>query len=326
MGRYALLPAVLANPGDYILLRNIPSSVYNPVGISHIRHLPFYPLMDQRGVIPVNYKEVSSALSSGAQLIPWGWSRSLVAELTKNGTDISLLPSMTELRKFRNLAHRKTGISFLSLQDAELDHIIVPCEVSDLRSALSKIRDYGVACLKLPWSSSGRGIVFSNQLDARHLNGWIEGGIRQQGSVIIEKAYRRQLDFASEWMINEGTIEFLGYSLFEVSGRGKYTSNVLIDPQRLASRLENLIPTLPLWIERQRHFISTHIAPSYSGPLGFDMFLTNDGILNPCVEINLRRTMGHVALEISRIMVSDPYSEISSYFQNLFPDNRFILS
>ena len=36
----------------------------------------------------------------------------------------------------------------------------------------------------------------------------------------------------------------------------------------------------------------------YVGPFGIDMMVTKEG-LHPCVEINLRRTMGHVALAIS---------------------------
>ena len=43
----------------------------------------------------------------------------------------------------------------------------------------------------------------------------------------------------------------------------------------------------------------------YAGPFGVDMMVVrgedNDTfLLNPCVEINLRRTMGHVALELSK--------------------------
>jgi hypothetical protein len=39
----------------------------------------------------------------------------------------------------------------------------------------------------------------------------------------------------------------------------------------------------------------------YEGPFGIDMMIvaSNDGcLLHPCIEINLRRTMGHVALSL----------------------------
>ena len=49
--------------------------------------------------------------------------------------------------------------------------------------------------------------------------------------------------------------------------------------------------------------LSQHIAARYEGPLGVDMMLvkTAQGImLHPCIEVNLRRTMGYVALDVAR--------------------------
>ena len=45
-------------------------------------------------------------------------------------------------------------------------------------------------------------------------------------------------------------------------------------------------------IELQRDAIAEVVAPGYSGPLGIDMLATGDGRINPCVEMNLRMTMG----------------------------------
>ena len=45
-------------------------------------------------------------------------------------------------------------------------------------------------------------------------------------------------------------------------------------------------------------FIQKEISPHYSGILGVDMFLYSDNseiLIHPCVEINLRLTMGYVA-------------------------------
>ena len=51
----------------------------------------------------------------------------------------------------------------------------------------------------------------------------------------------------------------------------------------------------------------------YKGPFGVDMMIVaqpNDGrfLLHPCVEINLRRTMGHVALAFPSF--TDGYSRV----------------
>ena len=40
------------------------------------------------------------------------------------------------------------------------------------------------------------------------------------------------------------------------------------------------------------------VAPHDTGPLGVDMLAGNDGTLNPCIELNLRRTMGFVARDV----------------------------
>ena len=50
--------------------------------------------------------------------------------------------------------------------------------------------------------------------------------------------------------------------------------------------------------------LSLRLAGKYQGPLGVDMMVVADEAnnrfcLHPCVEINLRRTMGHVAIALT---------------------------
>jgi hypothetical protein len=52
-------------------------------------------------------------------------------------------------------------------------------------------------------------------------------------------------------------------------------------------------------LDNVKQNIVSRIRPDgYVGPFGVDMMVTKEG-LHPCVEVNLRRTMGHVALAIS---------------------------
>jgi hypothetical protein len=44
----------------------------------------------------------------------------------------------------------------------------------------------------------------------------------------------------------------------------------------------------------------TQLHGNYVGPFGVDMMALPDGKVHPCVELNLRKTMGHVALNISK--------------------------
>ena len=60
----------------------------------------------------------------------------------------------------------------------------------------------------------------------------------------------------------------------------------------------------------------------YAGPFGVDMMVVRGDdqqhfLLNPCVEINLRRTMGHVALALSRQVPSDQVMRIE-YSDNTY--------
>ena len=49
--------------------------------------------------------------------------------------------------------------------------------------------------------------------------------------------------------------------------------------------------------------LARELGNSYRGPLGVDMMVVsvdNKLMVHPCVELNLRRTMGHVALALTR--------------------------
>ena len=66
----------------------------------------------------------------------------------------------------------------------------------------------------------------------------------------------------------------------------------------------------------------------YVGPFGVDMMTLGGGMLYPCVELNLRRTMGHVALAVTpsepspqrllRITYTDRYHlQLMNTFENV---------
>ena len=57
-------------------------------------------------------------------------------------------------------------------------------------------------------------------------------------------------------------------------------------------------------VEALRQTLTTLVAPHYAGPLGADMILyrtsTGSTSINPCVELNLRHTMGMVAAALGQ--------------------------
>ena len=130
--------------------------------------------------------------------------------------------------------------------------------------------------------------------------GWCKRVIEKQGSIMIEKAYERVRDFAMEFRLIQGEVLFAGYSLFYTEGTGIYRGNRLLSNEAIVEKLNKWVSTEELdWVkEKLTVFFKNNIAPYYSGYIGVDMFIYQEGenyYLNPMVEINLRMTMGMVA-------------------------------
>ena len=115
-------------------------------------------------------------------------------------------------------------------------------------------------------------------------------------------------DVVKSW--NRAADEKLGASygfLFDViDGYGTGSLNVVADDAALAGHLsEALRPALPVVGRVVADVLRGYIGGRYTGVMGVDMMLvrTADGwALHPCVELNLRRTMGMVALGLRRVL------------------------
>ena len=115
------------------------------------------------------------------------------------------------------------------------EEIQVPKEFSDINEALAFRENCGDVYFKAPWSSSGRGLLYTKDLEKRHIEPWLRGIIRSQGSVMGETAYDRILDFATEWECKDGKALFIGVSTFTTSDRGKYKSNIVAPQENIVS-------------------------------------------------------------------------------------------
>ncbi|MBQ8154275.1 MAG: hypothetical protein IJ069_11520 [Prevotella sp.] len=232
-------------------------------------------------------------------VMPWGWDAALRHQLLRYGVDTSLLPSETRIKEIRQLSHRQT--SSLVLRQLQGDGIVgesVLCEsIEDVEQQLTL---HHRMVLKAPWSSSGRGIRFiDGELNEYH-RGWLRNLLASQGGVMAEPYYEKVKDFGMEFELTDEGIRYLGLSLFHTSN-GAYTGNILATEKSKRDILSRYIPVTLL--DEVKEKIS-HVPNfnNYRGPFGVDMMIVRDNsqlMLHPCVEINLRRTMGHVALSLS---------------------------
>jgi hypothetical protein len=172
-----------------------------------------------------------------------------------------------------------------------------------IEDAWEAVRTYGRAMAKSPWSSSGRGVfrveAEDNVIpaDARMRN-----IIKQYGGIAIEEYCERIQDFALEFYARkDGTITYAGLSVFNTSVGGNYLGNIEGTQAELQGLINRLLPweKVKTCIERLIHHLQLLINGNYIGPLGVDLMVVKQEEvlkLHPCVEINLRNTMGHVAL------------------------------
>jgi hypothetical protein len=284
----ALMPVVFAAPGDAILLLDSPAESLTDTPRYHeaFESRLHIATMDDVQKSPGDYQEYVPT--------PWGWNRQIRRTLIETIGDMSGMPDCEALRRIRELSHRRTTTAFMKACRSVLDNEIeIPVEITDPAEGVTAFKDNRGLFFKAPWSSSGRGILLTDDLEEKHVEPWLRGIISRQGSVMMEKAYDRKLDFATEWLCEDGEVKFIGYSVFNVSRRGKYHGNVKGSQTSLRRIIEDKAgQSLTTTVECQREAISTLIAPDYDGPVGIDMLVTASGAINPCVEINLRHTMG----------------------------------
>ena len=153
--------------------------------------------------------------------------------------------------------------------------------------------------LKMPWSGSGKGIYrVIDPMGDNHVPRWIDGALKRQGSLLCEVGLDRLQDFAIESECIDGKTMLTGYSVFDSDFHSQFGTGRVAPMEELHQFLLNQYPGLDPVVEKVLKALDVIVAPHYNGPLGIDMMLYRDGdgkiALNPCVEINLRMTMGMV--------------------------------
>lgn len=237
---------------------------------------------------------------------PWGWDKFLVGRLKTMGIDGNLLPETDRLAAIRGLAHRDNARQLLGslVQLSGTTGIAHYCSTE--REVNDFLSHYGDIVIKAPWSGSGRGIRFiSGSLNTPTL-GWLTNILRHQGGVMVEPRYSKVLDFGMEFMAQaDGTVSYCGLSLFSASN-GAYTGNILANEEYKRSVITHYISDnlLTCVISEVESEMSLMLRDKYVGPFGIDMMIVDSSdcscpyLLHPCVEINLRLTMGHAALAV----------------------------
>lgn len=256
---------------------------------------PEFREIQENGIIIISPEE---AASLDDKIIPWGWNQSLRKRLLRAGVSENRIPSEESISRLRELSHRRTTIEFNLFLNQKLGiSSPLPLELNDVEIALRHALHNPQSFIKAPWSSSGRGVAKVTDLSSSALESRICGTIAHQGSIMWEQAADKKIDFATEWILRGGNAQFLGLSVFDTTTTGEYKRNLLHSQSQLISMIKENAPGWSQeYIDSQREALETYVSPFWDGPAGIDMLIDNKGEIWPCIEINLRHTMGHVAL------------------------------
>ena len=248
-------------------------------------------------------------LPRSGNLHPWGWSPTLRRLLLKRGVSAACLPTEDELVRWRGLSHRRTSIVFHEQVRRAMSERFAPAPV-ELRTA-EEVTSFAVAhpgCyVKLPWSASGRGVWHVHDAHGRDFAAWLRGGLSRYGSVLCEVGVDRVLDFAIAFECRACEARPVGLSLFSCDAHNQYSHAVVATDATLRRRIASRYPRFDLLEGALTRVVNEVMSPVYEGPLGVDLLLGNlDGecVVNPCVEVNLRMTMGMITSRLGNLLMS----------------------
>lgn len=249
--------------------------------------------------------------------LPWGWNYNTRKQLITAGVDPQLLPSLDDLEELRRLSSRTTVIDILRhLKEAPLTRgacsdVLLPQACTTLET----LQDAVAVCteihrnylLKAPWSSSGRGLCWSRVMSREAVLRRGAAIVRDMGCVLLEPEYQKVQDLAMLFYADASGVRFVGYSMFETDAMGIYRNGLMMSNEAMEQRLTQWVSREVLLAVRQEYaerllpeLLARLAGRSYPiGYIGIDMMMCRNErgsvSLHPCVEMNLRCTMGVVA-------------------------------
>lgn len=295
---YDHIPAFWADNGDWVLVENEKDAQ------ERLRR-------ENREYATVKFVteemlERLSEINLPSAIIPWGWDKNIVKYLLKvNPCFIKLVPDEETLNYIRHFSSREFVANGICRELVGLDKRLIgdmnifSGSIDELTCIVNSKKN---VVLKSPWSSSGRGVHIVNNSISDSIKGWVKNTLKEQNSIIIEPYYDKILDFAMEFVSDkEYGVKYLGLSIFNTVN-GRYSGSIIDNEENKRSFIERYLSIKLLDIVRDKlqQITTIFFNGKYSGPFGVDMMIVNtlNGyLLHPCVELNLRFTMGHASLQ-----------------------------
>ena len=305
------IPAIWAAADDCVLVENVEDAERR---FLRLTRRPFGRFIAKEQICKHKFTAVDV----------WGWDMAIRSYLFRWGIDAAIMPTATQIDDIRQLSHRRYAMQLLDC--LQMPGIIgSSCETNQIENIIDRLHSGEHLVVKAPWSSSGRGVRFMEDDVNIYDNGWLRNVIVKQGSVMVEPYYNKVKDFGMEFVSDgNGSVSYIGLSLFQTSN-GAYTGNILASEEEKENLISRYIPIDLLKTVQQKICakMGSWLKDQYTGVFGIDMMVVrrDDGdgfLLHPCVEINLRRTMGHVAISLTELTSGLPKLMKIEYDSNIY--------
>ena len=305
------IPAIWAAANDFVLVENVEDAERR---FLRLTRRPFGRFIAKELLCKLQFSAVDV----------WGWDLAIRAYLLRWGVEAVVMPTVTQIDAIRQLSHRRHAMQLL--ESLQMPGTIGCASETDQMDIIADRLHRGEhLVVKAPWSSSGRGVRFMEGDMNIYDKGWVRHVIEKQGSVMVEPYYNKVKDFGMEFVSDgKGLVSYVGLSLFQTSN-GAYTGNILASEDEKEHMISRYISVDLLKAIRQKicTLMGVLLKDRYAGAFGIDMMVVrrDDGdgfLLHPCVEINLRRTMGHVAISLTEHCSGLPKLMKMEYNSNIY--------
>lgn len=293
------LMLLLADPGDYI---------------AYPCDTPLrYALCDHLG------RTVPAYTGPPLRIEPWAIEPHLLDDLMRYGSRLGLrLEAPPTTSTYLRLSHRDASADMLrylarhiELPETIIPHWVYPAETHEATSALiataieSLSAQTSALIVKRPFTSSGRGVMpLDLPISTAQLRSLVGSCHRARG-ISLEPRLDVQHNWALIYHVSpEAGVRLDCISCFrtEQAGSTAYSGNELRPQATLRHELAQLAggaQALDRLIEAHGQWLTERIGTEYMGFVGIDLFSYHDEHgalrLHPCVEINMRCTMGVLA-------------------------------
>lgn len=313
------LPIALAHRDDVVLVRRAPSLSFLGALAEAGFELPERVVADADGARLAHHPHIGA-------LQPWGWSpkaATLLAPLKARQVHAgAALGERVEVARRVNRKSFALGV-METMREGGLDRDprldLEPGVFCSNESEAVAALGAGLARGDMMRIKAERGTSGRHQRRVEHaselpeVRRWIANQLARQPGFVVEPERDRRADLSVLARVEPGGATVVeGITRFLVDARGQYRGSVLGAP---SFGLDERVVRFLHGEGREPRFLATCLgrvareagaalaAEGYVGPFGVDGFVhEREGVLRlrPVVEVNARRTMGHVALALTR--------------------------